>query len=55
MGLSSFALIGFYSSRSYAAHAAFKAIVLNRLGDFALLLVLNRLCYLVLRLWICGG
>lgn len=55
VGLSSYLLIGFWFSRPSAAHAATKAFIVNRIGDFGLLVGILAFLFVSLNWWMQSG
>ncbi len=55
VGLSSYLLIGFWFRRPSAAHAATKAFIINRIGDFGLLVGIIAFLFFSLNWWIASG
>lgn len=55
VGLSSYLLIGFWFTRPTAAHAATKAFIVNRIGDFGLLVGIIAFLYFSFIYWVDSG
>lgn len=55
VGLSSYLLIGFWFTRPTAAHAATKAFIVNRIGDFGLLVGIIAFLFFSLNWWAASG
>ncbi len=55
VGLSSYLLIGFWFRRPSAAHAATKAFIMNRIGDFGLLVGIIAFLFFSLNWWMASG
>jgi proton-translocating NADH-quinone oxidoreductase chain L len=55
VGLSSYLLIGFWFKKPSAANAAMKAFIMNRIGDFGLLLAIVGLLYFGYDWWTSGN
>lgn len=55
VGLSSYLLIGFWFRRPTAAHAATKAFIINRIGDFGLLVGIIAFLFFSLNWWAASG